>query len=139
MGPNEWVPLRWSSGPVEALKGSPVNCLVVPEPRPSDTLIQTATALGLTVVSQGSLPFDVALREESEWPSVSVGRDGNAEAGPTGYPWVDANGWRCQLAAARFPGKTVWTSGEPKGTGVRPEMYALAVADASTCGTFVRP
>src|SRR5690348_10439962 len=101
MSPHDWVPLRWSSGPTEALKGSPFNCLVVRDA--SDDLIKSAISQGLAVVSEQSLPPDVTAVTDAEWPSVRVGRGGNAEAGPTGYPWVDANGWRCQLAAAVHP------------------------------------
>src|SRR4051794_14057092 len=170
MSPNEWVPLRWSSGPIEALKGSPFNCLVVRWPlENSETLISAAKAQGLAVVGQvagepgahvesaarqgldaiitdklltrapvqilpisgpaEASPQSPVPLKESEWPSVRVGRSGNAEAGPTGYPWVDANGWKCQLFETLHPGKVAWTLGEPKGSMVRAEMYALAVAD----------
>jgi hypothetical protein len=69
------------------------------------------------------------------WPGVKVGKSGEAEAGPTGPPWVDSNGWRCLLAQARNPGKPVWVFANPEpGHALRPEHYQLAVADAAAHG-----
>ena len=48
----------------------------------------------------------------------------------------DSNGWKCLLAAAKAPEKTIWTLAEPpeEVTGYRPPHYALAVADSAVYG-----
>jgi hypothetical protein len=58
------------------------------------------------------------------------------EAGPTGLPWVDSNGWFIQMARAVAPGKGVWVVVDPpaKLATLRAETYALAVADAAAHG-----
>lgn len=76
---------------------------------------------------------------ESVWPSVKGGQEDRAavrEAGPTGVPWVDSNGWFIQMARAIAPGKGVWTVVDPpaKILTLRGESYALAVADAAVYG-----
>jgi hypothetical protein len=81
----------------------------------------------------------------SVWPSVRTsnterwaGGSGAAaaEAGPTGVPWVDSNGWFVQMARVLAPGKGIWIVAEPpaKLTNLRAETYALAVADAAAYG-----
>ncbi len=80
---------------------------------------------------------------ESVWPAVRSGRMGEGEAtaapvqaGPTGLPWVDSNGWFIQMARILAPGKGVWIVADPpaKLTTLRGETYALAVADAAAYG-----
>ncbi|MBC7926430.1 MAG: hypothetical protein H7039_12305, partial [Bryobacteraceae bacterium] len=210
MSPNEWVPIRWSSGPLDAdsrtteserealgalhrpaaldlLTGTPFNCLVlsfatgkeqdaeqqktlaplIEEAKrrqftvlgriigPAETYLSAARTAGLdgvitdAPVANSPLPaFAVtgaASLEDSqsilpvkgcEWPAVRLSRSGNAESGPTGYPWVNANGWRIQLARTLHPSATVWSMAEPRKAQVpvRPELYALAVADAAAYG-----
>ncbi len=81
---------------------------------------------------------------ESVWPAVRSGRmmmeeEATAppvEAGPTGLPWVDSNGWFIQMARVLVPGKGIWIVADPpaKLTTLRAETYALAVADAAAYG-----
>ncbi len=194
MSPSEWVPIRWSSGPLEVatrknvgseekeallawhepaalrvVEGSPFNCLIVSlaaghaedatQQRTLKPLVDAAKAKGLTVLGHVKGKADAAAAARSlglagvvgeaapavtglaaiadaDWPSVRVSESGSTESGPTGYPWVDANGWRIQLARAMKPGATVWTLAEPKRTGapVRPGQYAVAVADSGAYG-----
>jgi hypothetical protein len=92
----------------------------------------------------GSVASPVVALAQSAWPRIPTewrprtgnrGRGGGA-AGPTGAPWVEANGWVCSLAAAKAPGKTVWVLAEPPEdvVGYRPAHFALAVADAAAYG-----
>jgi hypothetical protein len=75
-------------------------------------------------------------RIPAQWRTRSGERSTGAEAGPTGAPWVEANGWRCALAAAKAPGKDIWVIAEPPEdvVGYRPPHYALAVADSAAYG-----
>ena len=78
----------------------------------------------------GAAGFAIA---DGVWPSIPP-KD-SAEGGPTGAPWVDSNGWMVQLARSLAPGKTVWVHAAPPKEGtIRPENYALAVADAGAYG-----
>lgn len=69
------------------------------------------------------------------WPGVEAGSgSADADAGPTGLPWLDSNGWYVQLARARV-GTPVWLMFDPPGgTVVRAQDYALAVCDAEVPG-----
>jgi hypothetical protein len=82
---------------------------------------------------------------DSVWPLVRIshperwaGGSGSAaaEAGPTGIPWVDSNGWLIQMARVLAPRKGIWiTADPPKQTmTLRAETYALAIADAAAYG-----
>lgn len=133
---SELVPVRW---PREAewlrpaslalLDRTPVNCVVLPE-APAD-FVAAAKGRGLTVVAEAP---GVAL-SEPVWPGVKTGAGGSADAGPTGPPWADSNGWAVMLARAKSPGKPVWVPADPPADRVlRPQHYALAVADAESCG-----
>jgi hypothetical protein len=67
------------------------------------------------------------------WPAIPA-RD-SAESGPTAAPWVDSNGWLIQLARTFARGKPLWVNAAPPAAGyLRPEQYALAVADAGAYG-----
>jgi hypothetical protein len=76
---------------------------------------------------------------EGVWPNVKSTRTRDrdaAEAGPTGAPWVDSNGWRIRLAQALDPGKTLWLMAEPpKGNEVVSlDSFALPAAEATAYG-----
>jgi hypothetical protein len=89
----------------------------------------------------------IAAISEAAWPRIPVqwrGRTGDAQeraaaaaqAGPTGAPWVDANGWRCLLARAKAPEASLWTMASPpqENTNLRADAYALAVAESAAYG-----
>lgn len=89
-----------------------------------------ARAAGLTV----GVPDDVAV-VKGVWPGIRRGRD-VAEAGPTGAPWIDSNGWAIRLARMRNTGKRIWVESEPaKETDVIPaQAYLVGLADAAVHG-----
>jgi hypothetical protein len=64
------------------------------------------------------------------------GRSSQAETGPTGPPWLDANGWILQLARARAPQSAVWIKSDPPENAARltTEAYLLATAEAEAYG-----
>jgi len=67
------LPLRWS-GALPAGDLAPVNCLY-------------GGGSGLPPLEGAHIP------KRAQWPSVRVNNKGAAEAGPTGAPWLNANGW----------------------------------------------
>jgi hypothetical protein len=74
------------------------------------------------------------------WPKLGLDKpkDGDeANAGPTGVPWVNSNGWMSLLARELSGGKAVWMEYEPPETSDldHPAGYALAVSDACAYGS----
>jgi len=72
-----------------------------------------------------------------EWPQVRVsGSSDSVDAGPTGKPWVDANGWWLKMAEALAPRTRFWlmTEPPPQKAVVRAEAYEVALADAAVHG-----
>ena len=135
---NQLHPLRWPVEPawqqpeaLTLLEGTPFNCILAEQV--SQPLTEAASQRGIEVLR--SIPTDVVLLKDGVWPGVQRGHGGSTDAGPTGPPWVDANGWAIQLARAKNPGKTVWVDSKvPEDRVLRPEEYALAVADAEAYG-----
>lgn len=153
MTPLEW-PAGWSAAHLERLAGSPFDTLIVEDPK----VQEAAEARGLRCFSQsaGTLkwqawsevdwanPGEIVAIGDAMWPALS-GRGGpstsrDADAGPTGAPWLDANGWLALLARARAPGREVWLHAPPpeKLDILRPGSYLLAAAEAFVYGA-VRP
>jgi hypothetical protein len=142
------VPLRWPGEwhdpkALSLLEGGPVNAIVVSSAPGLAQVIAEARKRGIAVINDTSIDSSVVAIKDAKWPRIptqwrppSGGRPQGADAGPTGAPWVDANGWRCELAAAKSPGKTIWTLAEPPEVvaGYRPPHYALAVADSAVYG-----
>ena len=68
------------------------------------------------------------------WPGIQLtrsGKEGEADSGPTGEPWVDSNGWRILLEMAMKP-QAVWVDAAPPAEGVPVNAYLIAMADAAT-------
>jgi len=124
------VPLKWSKayeGSLKLIENTPVNCLLVegadrPSPAPA----------GLAIVSKDELK-DVTLISDAKWPSIQATSGDRSSAGPTGMPWVDANGWMIRLAQARNPGNAVWVDAKPP-EDAGPNSLSLAVADSAAFG-----
>src|SRR4051812_3484764 len=116
----EWVPMEWPAGwdaaNLELLRGSAGNCLLQGPAGASKAGFDTPSDLNV-----------VARLEKSPWPGLP---EKSASAGPTGNPWLDANGWQVRLARAQKPEKPVWVYTEKP----QPVNCALAVADAAQCG-----
>jgi hypothetical protein len=60
-----------------------------------------------------------------------------AEAGPTGNPWVDSNGWISLLARQMIPDKVLWLDIDPPDsmTALSARDYCLALADSRVYGS----
>ena len=100
----------------------------VPAIEPAQTATTESQIVALSTAEWPRIP--------TQWRKRTGERSPGSDAGPTGAPWVDSNGWKCLLAAAKAPGKTIWTLAEPPEdvTGYRPPHYALAVADSAVYG-----
>ncbi len=156
MSPHDWWPMRWR-GPLnesafQLIAGTPLNCLVVDSLEAAAPFREKARSRGVEITTLsgaggipcaelGKLPVNspspVLAIDESVWPRVRVTDSKNAsEAGPTGVPWVDSNGWAVQLARARAPQKSIWVLADPPKDAInlRPQSYTLAVADAAAHG-----
>jgi hypothetical protein len=118
---------------------SGLNCVVLS--REAAKVEPAARGAGLEVLPAGEKGFNapegVTLVEDGVWPKVarSKGDPDSVEAGPTGLPWIDSNGWKIQLAAARNPGKTCWVQFDaPAGEVLRASAYEIAIADCEAHG-----
>lgn len=135
--PQTWTPLRWpgswkSEAQLAVLSGTPINC-VLDAPAP---IAVVARSRGLSAMTKQDAEGAVSILSETVWPSVKTGRRGeSADSGPTGAPWVDANGWSIQLARAKTPDKPVWVDATPPADQVLNDgAYVLAVAEPAMFG-----
>jgi len=71
--------------------------------------------------------------KRAQWPSLGMTGNGRADAGPTGAPWVNANGWLVRIARFLDPTKPVVLDTVPS-PSARPASHVLAVADAMAYG-----
>lgn len=130
-------PAAWADPSLLRLvKGTAIDTLLVDNSDEFESLRVRAEQEGLRVVHP-DLPPDGVTVVKGEWPGVKRAHGGaDAEAGPTGAPWVDSNGWQVRLAAALDPGCGVWVAAEPPQDAFRqrPSAYLLAVADAAAHG-----
>ena len=101
---------------------------VIPAVEPQGANVPGLVTVAITRATWPRIP--------TQWRTREGKREEGSEAGPTGSPWVDANGWKVALAAAKAPGKEIWVMAEPPEdvVGYRPQHYALAVADSAVYG-----
>lgn len=127
----ELLPLRWPDGwSEEALIGSsPFNCLLV-EGTQSGAPMKDALRVVMDV------PQGVKMVEGVP-PEIKVTRkeDGSVEAGPTGKPWVEFNGWTVQIHRALHPDRAVWVDFAPPANSTPSNAFFVrAIADAAAYG-----
>jgi hypothetical protein len=154
MSAAEWIPLYWpaswrDTSLLSLLEGSPVNCLLLEQANPE--LQAAITSKGLTCIPPGDARVSWKALKEVDWrtsePLVCVGdafwpdlaqkgASGSVDAGPTGAPWLDANGWIVQLARTRGQGKTVWIKSDPPENlaNLTAESFQLCVTEAAAYG-----
>jgi hypothetical protein len=147
--PNQWTPMLWprewtAPDTLRLIAGSPVDCLVLPAAGDADLwkpLEARAREAGLAVLAATKAgieaPAAVRIIEDGVWPRVATRGDGDAiDAGPTGLPWIDSNGWRIQLSRALFPDLTPWVCFDlPGKQAVIPaSAYRIAAADCEAYG-----
>jgi len=105
------LPLRWQ-GKLPAGDLAPLNCLF-------------GGGDGMPVLQGARIP------KRALWPGVRVSGNGAAEAGPTGAPWVNANGWLIRVSRFLDATKPVVLDTRPLAAG---SSHVLAVADAMAYG-----
>ncbi len=146
-----WIPFRWpvawNETGFDVLRGSPVNCIIFEESAPAG-LRDIAKQKGFAIPDNVEFaPLGDQLWKSSKpvlaisnaiWPGIRATKkkaDEAAEAGPTGAPWVNANGWTLQMAKALVPRKTLWLASEPPNDQIlTAESYQLAAAEAGSRG-----
>jgi hypothetical protein len=147
--PFEW-PASWRSPDLlKLLDGGPINTLLLPEGAPPE--IRTAAEarkLECPAQIQWSSLKEVDWRSSAPvvaindgvWPDLSLKTQSNSpdgvQGGPTGAPWLDANGWLLQLARCRAAGRPVWIKAPPpeKPETLNFSTYLLAACEAAAYG-----
>jgi hypothetical protein len=141
LSPADWVPFRWpptwhnaAKVDLDLIQGTPFNCAV---DAPAD-VTEALRKNGIVVTSLDSAT--VTLLKDLRWPQVQTGSNGSVNAGPTGNPWVDSNGFAIQAARALVPDRPVWLAEDPpQGRILKPDNFSLAVCDAAVYGAHWLP
>lgn len=70
------------------------------------------------------------------WPGVKLGHEGEAEAAPSGPPWIDTNSGFLRFARAEAPKQVpVWIANRPpEGQAAPVERYLQSIGDAAMAG-----
>ncbi len=70
------------------------------------------------------------------WPGVKLGHEGEAEAAPSGPPWIETNSGFLRFARTEAPaGVPVWIANRPpEDRAVTPERYLQSIGDAAMAG-----
>lgn len=151
MTPDTLVPFRWprswdQASHLNLLARSPINCLVVDAG--AGPVADAARAAGKTVLAEASLGGAALSKinwaaagprvvlNDLFWPRMRLAQRGtadDADAGPTGAPWIDSNSWVARLAAVRAPGASLWLDFAPDPKEPPPEQagYITAIADTA--------
>ncbi|MGH2668774.1 MAG: hypothetical protein ACRDH5_06610 [bacterium] len=119
--PMRW-PAAWTAGRLDEVQGTPIDGVITGDA----SVAARARQMGLEVSSG---PVGV----KGLWPGVrrQRARGGGADAGPTGSPWVDSNGWLIRLERLKSAHVLI-ASDPPQGAGA--SAFVLAVADAAAYG-----
>ncbi|MCX7602621.1 MAG: hypothetical protein N2036_00950 [Bryobacteraceae bacterium] len=140
------VPLEWpdawqEAGLAHLLEGTAFNCVLLPASAPAAlegalrerfAVLRTPAWRKLAEIDWRS-PGDVVLIGDAGWPSVGAGPGSDeAEAGPTGLPWLESNGWLIRMARDLAPQSAVWIrSGPPEDADrIDAGLYLLAQCEA---------
>jgi hypothetical protein len=106
----------------------------MPQDSEFDAVRSRARAAGLLVLDAQSPPAGIRI-VKGEWPGVKMGRNSRTEAGPTGVPWVDSNGWAIRLERMQHPDAEVWVDAPPAAHAAVPaDAYMVAIADSAAHG-----
>lgn len=153
LAPMEW-PAQWQDPALlRLLDNTPVNCLLLPKEAPP-ALRDAALARHLECPPapqwgswkelDWSAKSGAAYIGDGAWPELAMKGNGAAQdstgSGPTGAPWLDANGWLIRLARARAAGRPVWIRSDPPENpqNLTLDNYRLTQSEAATFGA-VRP
>jgi len=137
----QWTPMRWPNAwtdpaALSLLQGTAIDYLLIGKGADLQAVRERALASGLRVADLDSPPSGISILK-GEWPGVKMRRGGAAEinAGPTGVPWVDSNGWNIRLSQALNPETSVWVDAPPADDArLSAGSYPIAIADSAAHG-----
>ena len=148
MTPADWVPIewpaQWGAGQLSLLRDTPFNALAF-KAAPPPALAAAARAAGLEAPTLAwrawkevdwAQPGGVLAIGNGFWPAYSWKGVADGSAGPTGEPWLDANGWLYLYARSRGGERAVWVSSDPPKDPrtVRQSHLHLLLAEAFAYG-----
>jgi len=140
MAPHQLVPFElppdWNRPEnLAPLDGAPFNCVLFPEGA-APSIAAAASAKGWQAYPLKQAPVKI---REGVWPGLRLNQSTSESAGPTGTPWLDANGWVAQLARAEKPADPCWIRTEiPENASQQPEdMFLFAALEPVPYGGFV--
>ena len=144
----EWIPFEWPAAwkaeQVGLLHDTPFNALCF-QGAPPQGVPEAAKAAGLNVPEldwkawrgiDWSKSNGIAAISDGFWPAYSYKGLADGSAGPTGEPWLDANGWLYLYARERAGERAVWVRSDPPEDPrtVRQPHLHLLMAEAFTYG-----
>lgn len=162
ISPADWVPMRWVSpdpASLELLADSPINCLIVDPVTVTAEFRQAAQSRNIDLVALGDsskraaavkagIPFleshtrgrlsldttePILATEQGVWPGINTA-PGDAEAMPSGAPWIDTNAGFFRFARASTKAR-IWIANLPPSNQIIPaSRYIQAIADAAVVG-----
>lgn len=133
------TPMRWPGAwrdpsALDLLQGTAIDCVLFPQGSEFDAVRSRARSAGMLVLDAQAPPAGIRI-VKGEWPGVKMGRSSHAEAGPTGVPWVDSNGWAIRLEHTQHPEEEVWVDAPPAAKSAIPaDGYMIAIADGAAHG-----
>lgn len=146
--PAEWIPIEWPAAwraeQVSLLRDTPFNALAF-KGAPPASVMEAARSTGLeappvawkawkeTDWSKSEEPIGIS---DGFWPAYNYKGLADGSAGPTGEPWLDANGWLYLYARSRAGRRAVWVRSDPPEDArtVRQPHLQLLLAEAFAYG-----
>jgi len=124
MTPADWIPIEWPAqwGPGQlscarhALQCAGVQGRAAPRARRGSARRRspgTGRRLARVTDVDWAQSADVLAIGDGFWPAYSWKGVADGTAGPTGEPWLDANGWLYLYARSRGGGRAVWVRSDP--------------------------
>lgn len=141
--PFDW-PAAWDAPTlVRLLRGAPFTTVTTDHPRNPPAGAPPLASPRWTAWAEIDwlAPLSPIAVSNGFWPDLAQHGGAPETAGPTGAPWLDANGWLIELLRARAPrGSEIWLRSAPPENlaSVEPSHYQLAFAEAAAFGA-VRP
>jgi hypothetical protein len=140
--PSAWVPIEWPAewndpARLSLLDGTPFNCVLAPLAMRDAAAKRGLAAPDIAWRSWKEVnwraPGDVVAINDAFWPELQRKSDSGQDAGPTGAPWLDANGWLILYARSRAAGAPVWIKSPPPEETPTPRTEQLLLAASEAC------
>lgn len=118
----EWPPSWTNPALLDLVESSPFRVLLFPREIPA--VAEAAPRRGFQVVTapawrrqaeiDWSRPGGPVLIGDAVWPALGAAEGSDStEAGPTGLPWLESNGWLIRMARDLAPESEVWIRSDP--------------------------